>query len=76
MDKFEQDVCYHESLLVLRDKESYEQKVAEIQDATLTKAEKKKVPLEYGINRARSLSELTYFDPTIFFVYDLMHLLY
>lgn len=76
VDKCEQDVCHHESLLVLRDKESYEQQVAEIEDPTLSKADKKKLSLQYGINRACSLSELSYFDPTTFFVHDLMHLLY
>ena len=63
-------------LCIIRDKESYEQQVNEINDPALSKKESEDLKKRYGINSSCCLSELDYIDPTKCFCHDLMHIGY
>ena len=73
ISKAEQDVVHRESLCTLRDKESYERQLDEIFDPDITQKFRKQLQSKYGINRRCCFSVLKYFDPTMIFSHDVMH---
>jgi hypothetical protein len=73
MKKDELENIHHERDCTLRNKDSHENYVLEIENPEQTKAFRESLSTKYGINNRCPLSSLVYFDPTKCFMQDLMH---
>ncbi len=70
------DSCHEESDCPLRNKGSYSVQVASIMDNSNSSQTQKDLSKEHGIVRDCCLSLIDYFDPTVQFPHDLMHVFY
>jgi hypothetical protein len=60
----------------LRDKESYEEQLTELDNPDLSVGARSALLMEFGINNRCPLSNLEYFDATKHFAHDLMHVVF
>ncbi len=67
------ETIHHESACVMRDKNSHQLQVAQIENKEETQAGREALSKKFGINRKCCFTVLDYFDPTKCFMHDLMH---
>lgn len=70
------DSCHEESICPLRSKDAYSVEVASIMDESNSSQVQKDLSKEHSIVRNCCLSAIDYFDPTVQFPHDLMHVFY
>ncbi len=73
IDRDDIELIHLESNCVLRDKDTHEVHVLQIENVELTSVEREGLSTTYGVNRRCPFTRLGYVDPTKIFSHDLMH---